>query len=266
MEKSKEEIVTIYEMGCAMVIFTFDNIEPTSKNKILRNFASKSISQLMSIRVLNNHNHVFDSFIIYRSMLDRLAHLYFLERTNTFDEFEKWSFVKQVEANNTSLSSEVFKDSLNKNLFQSSSEEKKRYKSLKEEKVKWRRPDVENEFKIKNYHFLYQFGYDHASTHVHPMANDGLVEYFASYSEDVPEHISEHVKLQSQIILKNASLVSSLTITACLNSSNYKWRRLIYNFLETFNDCLDCYSDEFETNYIKMNSLVKEGLPLGEKY
>ncbi len=265
MPKSKEEILEIYEIGCAMMIFTFDTIELTSKKTLLRNFAAKSISQLLSIRLLNRCNQTFDCFIIYRSMLDRLAHLYYLERTDTFEQFEKWSYMKQCEANNNSLSDEMLKDSLNKELFLSTPEEKKKYNAIKESGFKWSRPDIKSEFKDKGYYFLYQFGYDHASTHVHPMANDGMIEYFAIAPDKRPDHISTHIEYQSQIILKNAALVSSLTVQACLNSSNYNWRSLVYDFLETFNECYDNYTDEFENNFLKIKSLVENNLPLGQK-
>lgn len=264
MTKSKEELLEIYETGCAMLVFTLANIENTAKNMILRNFAAKSLSQLQSIRVLNQSGQTFDCYIIYRSMLDRLAHLYYLERTNSFAQFEQWSLMEQIKANNDALSDITMKDRLDKSLFVASEAEKKRCKSLRESGVTWKRPDVKSEFKSMDLYFLYKFGYDHASTHVHPMADDGMAEYNIM-ANNIPERVYSNLKYLSDIVIKNAALVSSLTIRECLNLSNFHWIALAYDFLEAFNKAFVDEENEFEDKFEKMKYLVGQNIPLGQK-
>lgn len=148
MSKTKSDYIEFYNIGCSMMIFSFGN-ELSTKDTILRNFLSKSISQLRTINILNTKGQLSDCFIIYRSMVDRLGHLYYLQRTQSFQDFEEWSFLRQIDKNNSSLSDTNFKDTLPKELFTPSQEEKERYKRLKQIGSKWNRPNIEEEFKKK---------------------------------------------------------------------------------------------------------------------
>jgi hypothetical protein len=263
MAKSKEELLKTYEIGCAMLIFTFNSIVQTPKNFILCNFAAKSLSQLLSVRVLNQCSQVFDCYIIYRSMLDRLSHLFYLGRTNSFAQFEQWSFMEQIKANNNALSDVNMKGRLDKSMFIASEANKKRYKSLQESGVTWKRPKAEIEFKNRGLYFLYNFGYDHASSHVHPMANDGMVEHDIMLNAN--DRISSQLDYQSKIVIQNAALISSLTFQECLDLSNFKWMALVYDFLENFNKAFADEPNEFQDKFDKMKRVVEQNLPLGQK-
>ena len=83
-------------------------------------------------------------------MVDRLAHLYYLESTYSYEEFENWSFIKQYEANNKALSDSQFKHSLDKSFFVSDSAEKAKFKKLKKQNISWSRPDIEKVFKSQD--------------------------------------------------------------------------------------------------------------------
>lgn len=264
MTKSKQELLETYDTGCTMLIFTLSNIEQTARNFILRNFAAKSLSQLKSVRLLNLSGQVFDCYIIYRSMLDRLAHLFYLGRTNTFAQFEQWSFMEQIEANNNALSDVTMKGRLDKSLFAASDAEKERYKSLKENGVTWKRPKAEAEFKSRDLHFLYKFGYNHASSHVHPMANDGMAEHDAMLRNSY-KTISNSLDNQAEIVLLNSALVSSLIFRECLNLSNFRWMALTYDFLDAFNKAFVGEENEFQDKFDTIKSLVWQEVPLGEK-
>lgn len=117
MTKSNDDIIELYDLGCAMLVFSFDTTELTTKDTILRNFLAKSISQLRTIKLLKNSGQLLDCYIIYRSMVDRLGHLYYLDRTNSYEDFDDWSFLRQMDANNNSLSDENFKATLPKEFF-----------------------------------------------------------------------------------------------------------------------------------------------------
>lgn len=197
-------------------------------------------------------------------MVDRLGHLYYLERTNSYKDFDDWSFLRQMDANNTSLSDVNFKDTLPKEFFLPTKENKDRYKQIQKSGLKWKRPDIEEEFKTKGFYFLYKFGYDYASTHVHPMANDGMVEYYRMI-ETPPSEVITHFNHQTKLIIQNSTLISSMTVTECLNFSSLKWRALVFRFLESFRHAINNQENEFELNFIKLKKFIDENMPLGEK-
>ena len=57
-------------------------------------------------------------------------------------------------------------------------EQNERAKALSKNLPVWQRPKAEEVAKQLNMRFLYRFGYDFGSTHVHPMANDGQQDFF----------------------------------------------------------------------------------------
>ncbi|KYG76475.1 DUF5677 domain-containing protein [Roseivirga echinicomitans] len=263
MDKKKDDIIELYNVGCAMLVFSFDTTDLTTKDIILRNFLAKSISQLRTIQLLNNSGQLLDCYIIYRSMVDRLGHLYYLQRTNSFGDFEAWSFLRQIDANNNSLSDVNFKDTFPKEFFLPTQDDKVRYKQIQKKETKWKRPDIEEEFKTKGFYFLYKFGYDYASTHVHPMANDGLVEYYRMI-HNPPIEVEKYLNHQTQLITRKSTLISSLTVNECLNSSSLEWRALVFSFLESFRQAINDQDNEFEFNFFKMKKFIDDNEPLAK--
>lgn len=118
--------------------------------------------------------------------------------------------------------------------------------------------------KKKKLYFLYKFGYDYASTHVHPMANDGMVEYFRMVKNPPPTVVS-NFNYQTLTIMKNSALISSLTANSCLNFSSFKWRTLVFNFIESFRQAMNDQPNEFELNFHRMKIFVDNNEPLGER-
>lgn len=263
MQKDKLQLIDTYNLGCSMLVFTFNLGELDIKDIILRNYLARSISQLNSITQLNRAGQISDCNIIYRAMIDRLGHLYYLHRTNSYQDFDEWSFVRQMDANNNSLSDVNFKSRLPKAFFLPTKEDKDRYNRIKEKGTNWKRPNIKDEFKSKGFYFLYSFGYDYASTHVHPMANDGMMEYYRMI-KNPPTDIVEHFDHQSQLITQNSCLVSSMTVTECLNFSSFKWMKLAFNFIESFRQAINDHENEFELNLLKMRKCLEDKIPLAE--
>jgi hypothetical protein len=52
-----------------------------------------------------------------------------------------------------------------------------RYDAISGKQARWRRPKAEDVAKRMNLGFLYRFGYDYASTHVHPLSGDGEADF-----------------------------------------------------------------------------------------
>jgi hypothetical protein len=72
--------------------------------------------------------------------------------------------------------------------------------------------------------FLHNYGYDFASTHVHPMASDGEDE-FGLLLGLVPS-----VDLRE--VLENAVLIHTMVLQEGLNRSAFLWARVVYEFVE----------------------------------
>ena len=66
--------------------------------------------------------------------------------------------------------------------------------------------------------FLYSYGYDYASTHVHPMANDGILDFFIitklKRAQDFPDQ---------RVLLSNTVLTGSMIVQQALNA-RVPWR------------------------------------------
>jgi len=244
-----------------MFIFTLDKGSSQLKNLILRNFLAKSISQLDSIKLLNSSFQLYDCYILYRAMVDRLAHIYYLERTNSYEDFDNWSFIKQMEANNNGLSDESFNERIDKKFFTPSNADRIRYKTLKKQGVNWSRPDIQKEFKEKGFYFLYKFGYDYASSHVHPMANDGMIEYYRM-TQNPPESVVNHFNYQTDLIIDNSSLIASMIARECLNYSTFKWRKICFDFIDSFMQKKD--ENSLHASYLKLKYFIDNDLEIGE--
>lgn len=89
---------------------------------------------------------------------------------------------------------------------------KLRIKSLSKNPPKWRRPKAGDVAMSMNLSFLYKYGYDFASTYVHPMANDGDQDFYTltklKPTPPFPDQIS---------VLSNSILVGSLILQEALN-------------------------------------------------
>ena len=115
---------------------------------------------------------------LHRCLLDRLFHLSYLREKNEFELFEAWSFLEQYESLNRVRSDPEFGRNLDGVGFSVTTEQKERARTLSRDRPIWRRPKAEDVAKRLDMRFLYSYGYDYASRHIHPMANDGMQDFF----------------------------------------------------------------------------------------
>src|SRR5690606_16683114 len=94
-----------------------------------------------SIEVLIKNDLVNESWVIYRSLLDRLVYLIHLRNTDQFQSFDDWSFRLKYEYNNNAKSDETIRQYQPKIKFTPDDENKARYKKLIKEKPKFNKPD-----------------------------------------------------------------------------------------------------------------------------
>lgn len=198
-----------------------------------------------------------DCWIIYRCLIYRLFHLWQLQQSDEFEVFEAWSFLEQFKAVNRVRSDPEFGGALNSKFFEITPEQKVRAGTLQKNPPNWRRPKAEDAAKGLDMGFLYRFGYDFASSHIHPMANDGQQDLYTIMKlEPVPD-FPEH-----RVVLSNSLLIATMLVQQGLNSSTLSWRSLVYDFFDDLRRMLGTGSEEYKISFLKLGKMIEQGMRL----
>lgn len=216
------------------------------RDVIIRNFIAKGLTCSRSILHIWKLGDYDNCWSIYRIMLDRLFHLQSLWDKNEFETFEKWSFVEQYKVRQDAHSDPELRKKVYPKRISFTPDEKRRYSELSKENIKWVRPKAETVAKNQDLSFLYKYGYDYASTLVHPMATDGASD-FEQLTKDIitvpPESLS---------VLQNAMLAELMLIQMGLNASSLRWRTIIYDFLDHCSSALNNYNQKYRFTFVKI--------------
>jgi hypothetical protein len=244
--KDYAQAVEVLHKYTAIILLSFAKHSSLLKESIIKNFIARGMTCLESILHLYQLNNLQDCWTLHRSLLDRLFHLRALQDETAFETFEKWSFVQRFEAKNRAFSDPSVKQKLGPELLGFAEDEKKRYARLKQEQICWSRPKAEKVAKKMDLPFLYKYGYDYGSTHVHPMADDG--------EEDFQKLVGLSLGPQfgQEVVLHNSLLVQVLLVQEGLNVSDLHWRAVIYDFLDQCRLLLENGSDEYLTTFAKI--------------
>jgi hypothetical protein len=230
-----------------LLLFEFARSPSGVRDTVIRNFIARGAATLDSISRLWPQHRYGDCWALFRTLVDRLFHLHVLAERDEFELFDDWSFVKQFEARNRALSDKEFGPRLDHSAFHTTEAQKSRYKSLKAKNLVWSRPNPEHAARSLGLPFLYTFAYDFASTHVHPMANDGEQEFLALTGlkpGDAP--------LDNRVVLHNSALVHTVLLQHALNSSTFRWRNLIYDFVDAARRALTGDLQAYRLVFIKI--------------
>ncbi len=196
---------------------------------------------------------------MHRCLLDRLFHLSHLQEHNQFEAFETWSFLEQYNALNRVRSDPEFSGARESKMFALTPESKERAKTLSENPPVWQRPKAEDVAKKLNMRFLYRFGYDFSSMHVHPMANDGQEDFFTiTKLEPAPAFPDQ------RSVISNTLLVGTMIVQEGLNASTLSWRRVVYDFLDDLRLFLDRGADDYKLSFVKLEGLIEREVQLCE--
>lgn len=218
--------INVLRLFTTIVLFSFEKNSNKTRDIIIRNFIARGMASLESIYQVWQLGNYQDAWILHRSLLDRLFHLRYLSDHDGFELFDDWSFIKQFEIRNKLMSDQEMNKKVDKELRTIKSDERKRYTTLKQKSILWSRPEPEQIAKKMNFPFLYKYGYDYASTHVHPMANDGEEDYLR-LTGLIPKS-----RFEQRVILHNSVLVHVLLLQEGLNASQLLWRTIISDFLD----------------------------------
>ncbi len=200
-----------------------------------------------------------DCWILHRSLLDRLFHLRALNDNDQFDLFDDWSFKMQCEAANRLRSDPEFKGQIKELVDDLTTEQKMRYQRLVKNSPNWRRPKAEDVARAMDLSFLYKYGFDFASQHVHPMANDGQQDFFNITHLEPKPNFPKPI-----MVLSNSILAASLIAQEALNASTLSWRRVVYDAVDGIRNFLRSASPEHLLALVKVSKMVEEHIPLAQ--
>ncbi len=232
-----------------MILFSFAKHGGDIKNEIIRNFIARSAMMLKGTFKLWEISDYQDAWVIHRALLDRFFHLHDLGVKNEFSEFDDWSFFEQYKAQNKIKSDPEFKA----RAAELTDDQKARIKSLSRNPPKWRRPKAEDAAKSMDLIFLYKYGYDFASTHVHPMANDGHRDFYTITKLEPAPSFPDHIS-----VLSNSILACSLLLQEAMNLSSFRWRRVLWDYVEQIRLFLDKGPGVYEESFLKVARMSLE--------
>jgi hypothetical protein len=230
-----------------MVLLSFALNDCDTKNIIIRNFVARSAMSLKSVFSLWDNNDFQNAWVIHRSLLDRMFHLHSIGENDEFLAFDDWSIFEQFKAQNSMNSDSFFKNQITGSEYKIDEKLKARIKYLEQNKPNWKRPKGENVAKDMQMEFLYKYGYDYASMHVHPMSNDGDKDFYTLTS------LEEVVRFPSQIVvISNTILASSMILQDAINYSSFKWRKILWDFIDDVRKVLDSGDLSYQQSFIKI--------------
>jgi hypothetical protein len=234
-----------------LILLSFAQHPNEKKDIIIRSFIARAIVSLKGMVKLWEIEDNHDCLVLFRCLLDRLFLLYELNKNNTFEIFNKWSFIQQYEYMNKIRNDQNFKDKLDATFFNVTDEQNEKYKQYKNENPKWGRPRAKDVAKEMDLEFLYDYGYDYASTIVHPMANDGQEDFSRLTKIEVAESFPNH-----KITIHNSCLITMMIIRNGMTYSNFIWRGVINEFLDNFYNFLNTGSKkEYMDTFVKIGKI-----------
>lgn len=235
-----------------VVLFSFAKFGNSLRDSIAGNFVARGMSCTQSIFAVWRAGSEQDAWILHRSLMDRLLHLHYLGESDGFLEFDDFSFRTLYEARNGLLSDSVFGKKVPPDLKSLQRRDRPRYDAIVLKKSQWRRPKAEDIAKAMDLGFLYRFGYDYASRHVHPMAGDGEEDFRALISP--PGKIA----LPDATVVTNSILVQSMLIQEAFNVSRMRWRAIAFDFLEQARSFAGTGDLEFHNTFYRIGKAWPE--------
>jgi hypothetical protein len=219
---------------------------PGIEMRIIRNFFAKSTMLVRSIYSLWGINAFQECNILYRCLLDRYFYLHVLVRDKSFELFEEASFMEKFGTARRARNDDKFSHqiALHPAL---NPEHEIRYKELKQKPQTWKRPDAKEVVKSMKRDFFYQYGFDYASKHVHPQANDGEQDF-----ETLTELRSGTQFFSHAVVLHNSLFILCLIIMDTFRDKDIKIIQPLSDFFDAFLDFLESGSLKFVTDYEKL--------------
>jgi hypothetical protein len=239
------------------LLFVFEEHKKTDSDIVVMHLLARCATTINSICELYKLRDFQGCWMLHRCLMERLFHLFHLHSHNGYDEFEKWSFLEQYAAVNRVRSVLGAEVSDQHESLRISGEQKNRERTLRAEGVAWRRPKPEDVAKAMNMKFLYVYGYDYGSMHIHPMANDGHEDFYRMTGlQPAPDFP------QQTAVLANSLVIASMLVQQGLLASTMRWRTLIFDYLDAVIDPSGEVPKKYQIAFLKILDLLERELPL----
>lgn len=255
-----EEALAALHFAVVAVLFELARDGEGNRDTIIRNFIARSEMTATSIFQLYRISDYQSCWVLHRCLVDRLFHLHSLQKDNAFDDFEEWSFLKQYNAMNRMRSDPEVSGVRGHPLFTITREQKSRASELSKKDMLWYRPKPELVAKEMDMQFLYRYGYDFASTHVHPMANDGDQDFYSISGLQAAKPYPDQ-----RMVLSNTLLVATMVVQEGLNASTPQWRALVYQVLEGLRLFVGTGSMGYKDELLTLTAEVARGTRMSQK-
>ena len=226
------------------------------KGPISANFLAKSVRQLQAINLLAEHDHVLCGWQLYRSLLERYFLYEHLCAGDEFAVFDDWCFKKYYEFENRLKSSPDLNTKFNVRQRDFVQKGKERYVRVSQDPSvrAWHRPDPEDTAKSLDLKFLYDAGYDYASTFVHPVSADGYNDYLRLVAK------AQMVQDEgSGTLAGNSQLIVTLHLERFLNQPEFNWRNIVYDLIAAFRAAIHDPQADTTTPFQKVLVLSSSG-------
>ena len=241
-----QQAIETFRVYCGVVLLSFAKHGQGLRETIARNFVARGMISTQSIFAVWKAGSEQDAWILHRSLLDRLLHLHNLGETDGFSAFEEYSFLSMYEARHRLLSDPDMRGKAPPSLRELQKSNKARYDEIAAKQSRWHRPKPEDVAKKMDLGFLYRFGYDYASTHVHPIAGDGEADFNTIVSP--PRALIP----QDATVVWNSILVQTMLVQEALNVSRMRWRAIVYDFLDQVRGFLKTGDPQFHATFYKI--------------
>lgn len=245
------QAIETFRIYSGIVLLSFAKHGQGLRDTVARNFIARGMSCTQSIYAVWRAGSEQDAWILHRSLLDRLLHLHHLGETDGFSEFEEFSFLSMYKARHQLLSDPDMSAKVPTSLKELQKTDRPRYDSISAKQMRWRRPKAEAVAKRMDLGFLYRFGYDYASMHVHPMSGDGEADFTRLISAP---HV---VTVPDATVVRNSILVQSMLVQEAFNVSKMRWRAIAYDFLDEIRTFVGTGDPQFHGTLYK----IGEALP-----
>jgi hypothetical protein len=229
-----EQAIETFRVYSGVVLLAFAHHGSGLRDTIARNFVARGMRCTQSIFNVWKAGSDQDAWILHRALVDRLLHLHYLGATDTFSEFDDFSFLSLYKARTRLIAHQRMRDRIPQATSELHEQQKARYLDLFSSKTqpRWHRPKAQKVANEMDLGFLYDLGYDYASMHVHPMSDDGALDFDA-----LTQSNRQHA-LPDPTVVRNSVLIQTLLVQEALNVSALRWRGIVYDFLTQVRDFL----------------------------
>lgn len=220
------KIVDSLKRMTKFIIIKFESKELTTKDSLLRNFIAKSYSFLRSINILLTAGQEGEAHALYRLLVERYLYLEYLIKSDSFEGFSEWSYIKTFEIRNRMRGTPEFNDSdLKKNL-KDEKEQVYKYQIYKKRNT-WKKPDLKIVAKQMKIDFLYNIAYEQGSSHVHPRAEEGLLDAVRIVTNKTIEPDKKNALIHQSI------LISISILGLGLYNTDYNWGKFMEYYINS---------------------------------